>query len=340
MSDLLEMRKVSVTYDTYSGMVQSVRNISFCVKKGETVALVGESGCGKSVTAKSIMGLIKKPGKISKDSEIIFSGTNIQKFSKDQWRKFRGKECSMIFQDALVSLNPTMKIGRQIIENLDNHAKELSKEEKEQKAIEMLTLTGIPDAKQCLMKYPHELSGGMRQRIMIAIALITHPKLLIADEPTTSLDVTIQAQILKQMKSLQKQLNMAILLITHDLGIVADIADKVIVMYAGRIVEEGECREIFYRPAHPYTKALLESAPRLDQNGKQMLRAIEGSIPDMTNPPKGCAFCMRCPYAMEVCAAYIPEEKKISESHRVSCWLMDKRAEREGTNNERSQKNL
>lgn len=333
MNDLLEMRHVSVTYRTYHGLVQSARDVSFSVKRGQTVALVGESGCGKSVTAKSIMGLIKKPGKISEESEIIFDGTDIMKLSSGELRKFRGKECSMIFQDALVSLNPTMKIGKQIIESLDNHMPELSKGEKQQRTIEMLQMTGIADAEQCLGKYPHELSGGMRQRVMIAIALITHPKLLIADEPTTSLDVTIQAQILKQMKKLQEQMGMAILLITHDLGIVADVADKVIVMYAGKIVEEGECREIFYHPRHPYTKALLNSVPKLSAMGKQMLQTIDGSIPDMTNPPKGCAFCERCPYAMKVCAQYCPEETMVSEGHKASCWLLDERAGRRRAGN-------
>lgn len=333
MNDLLKMRHVLVAYHTYNGVVQSVREVSFSIKEGQTVALVGESGCGKSVTAKSIMGLIKKPGQVSKESEIIFAGTDITKLSPAKLRKFRGKECSMIFQDALVSLNPTMKIGKQIIESLDNHMPELSKDVKRKRAIEMLQMTGIADAEQCLGKYPHELSGGMRQRVMIAIALITHPKLLIADEPTTSLDVTIQAQILKQMKILQKQMGMAIFVITHDLGIVADVADKVIVMYAGKIVEEGECREIFYQPIHPYTKALLNSVPKLNVTGKQMLQAIDGSIPDMTNPPKGCAFCDRCPYAMKVCAKYIPEERSASDTHKASCWLMDERAGRRRAEN-------
>ena len=324
------MKHVAVNFAAYGGTVQAVRDISFSIEEGQTVALVGESGCGKSITAKSIMGLVKRPGKIMDGSQIIFEGTDIAKYSPKEWKKFRGKESSMIFQDALVSLNPTMKIGKQIMESLDNHAATISKEEKKKKVIDMLKLTGIADAENCLEKYPHELSGGMRQRIMIAIALISHPKLLIADEPTTSLDVTIQAQILSEMKALQKKLNMAILLITHDLGIVADVADKIVVMYAGKIVEEGTVREIFYNPVHPYTKALLNSVPRLDRDGKQMLRTIEGNIPDMTNPPKGCAFCDRCPYAMNICAQYMPEEKTISSSHRAACWLMDERAGKEG----------
>ena len=333
MNRLLEVRHVAVAYQTYNGTVQSVRDISFAMEKGQTIALVGESGCGKSVTAKSIMGLVKKPGRILEGREILFNGIDVLKFSPEEWKKFRGKECSMIFQDALVSLNPTMKIGKQIIESLDNHMTAETKEDKKKMAVEMLKQTGIPDAENCLKKYPHELSGGMRQRVMIAMALITRPKLLIADEPTTSLDVTIQAQILKQMKELQNQMNMAILLITHDLGIVADVTDKIIVMYAGKIVEEGLCREIFYNPIHPYTKALLESVPRLDREGKQTLRTIEGSIPDMTQPPKGCAFCDRCSYTMKVCAEYMPDEKQVSDSHKASCWLMDERAGRRGKTN-------
>lgn len=337
MNHLLEIKHLTVSYFTLSGEVQAVRDVSFDVRPGQAVALVGESGCGKSVTAKSIMGLIKKPGKIREGSEIIFEGTDIAGFSEKEWNRFRGKQCSMIFQDALVSLNPTMKIGKQIIENLDNHETGLSAGEKRQMAIDVLKMTEIPDAEACLDKYPHELSGGMRQRAMIAMALITNPKLLIADEPTTSLDVTIQNQILRLMKNLQKKLGMAILLITHDLGIVADLADEIVVMYAGKIVEKGACREIFYHPVHPYTQALLSSVPRLDERGKQKLRTIEGNIPDMTNPPDGCAFCDRCPYAMNICAQYMPVMKpaekhenggncKAGEFHEAACWLMDKRA--------------
>ena len=330
MENLIEVKNLAVSYFTYAGEVHSVRGVTFDIKSGKTTAIVGESGCGKTVTAKSLMGLIHKPGRILEGSQILFDGKDITNLPRKEWNAFRGKECSMIFQDALVSLNPTMKIGKQIMESLDNHAVTTSKEEKKKKVIDMLKLTGIADAEKCLEKYPHELSGGMRQRIMIAIALISHPKLLIADEPTTSLDVTIQAQILAEMKALQKKLNMAILLITHDLGIVADVADKIVVMYAGKIVEEGTVREIFYHPVHPYTKALLNSVPRLDRDGKEMLCTIEGNIPDMTNPPKGCAFCERCPHAMNICAQYMPEEKTVSSSHRASCWMMDERAAKGG----------
>lgn len=330
MNSLLEIKDLSVSYFTYAGEVQSVRRISFRVEEGRTVALVGESGCGKSVTAKAIMGLIEKPGRINENSQSLYKGKDILSYSEKEWNSFRGKECAMIFQDALVSLNPTVNIGRQIIENLKNHNPEMKKEKMYQKAQEMLYMAGIPDARLCLRKYPHELSGGMRQRVMIATAMITHPNLLIADEPTTALDVTIQAQIIELMRSLQKKLNMAIIMITHDLGIVADMADDIIVMYAGKIVEKGACEDIFYHPAHPYTWALLNSVPRVDVEGKEPLITIEGSIPDMTQPPEGCAFCERCPYAMHICEEHAPVVTKLQNGHEVSCWLMDERADTTG----------
>ena len=325
---LVDIKNLSVSYFTYAGEVQSVRDISFSIEKGKTTALVGESGCGKSVTSKSLMGLIEKPGKIKEGSQIIYNGKNILEFTEKEWQNFRGKECSIIFQDALVSLNPTMKIGRQIMENLENHNSDnLPKGELKKKAIEMLKMVGIPDAEICLEKYPHELSGGMRQRVMIATAMITHPNLLIADEPTTALDVTIQAQILELMKDLQKKMNMAIIMITHDLGVVADICDNIVVMYAGKIVEKGSNEQIFYSPRHPYTWALMNSVPRLDLDNKEELVTIEGTIPDMIHPPKGCAFCSRCPYAMNVCAEYIPPVTQLEDGHEVSCWLTDPRAD-------------
>ena len=327
MEEIVKVEDLAVSFFTYAGEVQAVRGISFDVKKGKTTALVGESGCGKSVTSKSLLGLIEKPG-VVKDGKILFNGENILEFSPKQWNAFRGKECSMIFQDALVSLNPTMKVGKQIIENLANHnTNKLSKAEMKVKAIEMLELVGIPDAVQCLEKYPHELSGGMRQRVMIATAMITRPALLIADEPTTALDVTIQTQILELMKDLQKKLGMAIIMITHDLGVVADMCDEIVVMYAGKIVEQGTAEEIFYNPRHPYTWALMNAVPRLDLDKKETLVTIEGTIPDMIHPPKGCAFCSRCPYAMNVCAEYVPEKTVLTETHCVSCWLTDSRAD-------------
>lgn len=331
MNTLVEIKNLSVSYFTYAGEVQSVRDISFSIEKGKTTALVGESGCGKSVTSKSLMGLIEKPGMIKEGSQIIYNGKNILDFNPKEWNAFRGKECSMIFQDALVSLNPTMMVGKQIMENLENHNEEgLSKGELRKKAKEMLDMVGIPDAESCLNKYPHELSGGMRQRVMIATALITHPTLLIADEPTTALDVTIQAQILELMKNLQKKLGMAIIMITHDLGVVADICDDIVVMYAGKIVEKGSNEDIFYHPRHPYTWALMNSVPRLDLDSKEELVTIEGTIPDMIHPPKGCAFCSRCPYAMNICAEQTPEVLDLGNGHEVSCWLTDPRADVSG----------
>ncbi len=328
---LVDVKNLSVSYFTYAGEVQSVRDISFSVEKGKTTALVGESGCGKSVTSKSLMGLIERPGKIKEGSQILYNGKDILGFTEKEWQAFRGQECSMIFQDALVSLNPTMKIGKQIIENLDNHNSEnLTMGQMRQKAIEMLDLVGIPDSEACLEKYPHELSGGMRQRVMIATAMITNPSLLIADEPTTALDVTIQAQILELMKELQKKLGMAIIMITHDLGVVADMTDEIIVMYAGKIVETGKNEDIFYDPRHPYTWALMNSVPRLDLDNKEELVTIEGTIPDMIHPPKGCAFCSRCPYAMNVCAEYAPEVTDLGNGHQVACWLNDPRADVSG----------
>ena len=327
MEEIVKVEDLAVSFFTYAGEVQSVRGVSFSVKKGKTTALVGESGCGKSVTSKSLLGLIEKPG-VVKGGKILFNGENVLEFTPKQWNDFRGKECSMIFQDALVSLNPTMKVGKQIIENLANHNTEkLSKAEMKQKAIEMLELVGIPDAKQALEKYPHELSGGMRQRVMIATAMITRPALLIADEPTTALDVTIQAQILELMKELQQKLGMAIIMITHDLGVVADMCDEIVVMYAGKIVEQGTADEIFYNPRHPYTWALMNAVPRLDLDNKEELVTIEGTIPDMIHPPVGCAFCSRCPYAMNVCAEHLPEMQNLSDTHCVSCWLTDPRAD-------------
>ena len=331
MKTLVNVKDLSVSYFSYAGEVQAVRGGSFDIESGKTTALVGESGCGKSVTSKALMGLIERPGVVKGDSQIFYEGKNILDFKEKEWLDFRGKECSMIFQDALVSLNPTMMIGKQIMENLENHNHEkLSKTEIRKRAQQMLELVGIPDAPACLDKYPHELSGGMRQRVMIATALITNPKLLIADEPTTALDVTIQAQILELMKQLQKKLGMAIIMITHDLGVVADMADEIIVMYAGKIVEKGSNEEIFYNPRHPYTWALMNSVPRLDLDNKEQLVTIEGTIPDMIHPPKGCAFCSRCPYAMNICAEYSPETIELKGGHQVACWLTDPRADVSG----------
>lgn len=321
MGIILDVRNLRVSYHTYAGEVQSVRDISFQVNEGETVAIVGESGCGKSVTAKTIMGLVAEPpGEIKSESQVLYLGENILEQSEKEWEKYRGAKCSMIFQDALTSLNPTMNIGRQIEENITNHYK-VTKKEARAKAVEMLELVKIPDPAMCLKKYPHELSGGMRQRIMIAIALSGNPKILIADEPTTALDVTIQAQIIGLLKDIQAKLGTTIILITHDLGVVASIADKIIVMYSGKIVEKGECSEIFSSHRHPYTWALLNAAPSLEIKNNRKLISIEGTPPDLINPPKGCPFASRCKYCMNICAEAVPPEYDYGTGHKVSCWL-------------------
>ena len=282
-------------------------------------AIVGESGCGKSVTSKSIMGLIKKPGYVSKDSQIIFQGENIQEYNRKQWEAYRGPKCSICFQDALTALNPTMTVGKQIMEKIRVH-KKVSKQEAWAEAVQMLERVGIPNPELRMKQYPHEFSGGMRQRVMIAIAMTLNPDLLIADEPTTALDVTVQADILDMMKEIQKEHPMSIILITHDLGIVANFATDIIVMYAGKIVERGTAEDIFYHPTHPYTKALLRAVPRLDMEGEK-LETIEGAPPNMINPPKGCPFAQRCKERMDICETAFPEESKLRECHEVCCWL-------------------
>lgn len=322
---ILEIKNLRVSYDTYAGEVQSVRGISFNVKKGETVAIVGESGCGKSVTAKSIMQLIAKPGRIKEGSSIVFDGRNVLKMNKKELRAYRGSDCAMIFQDALTSLDPTMRVGKQIAEVLVIHGK-CSKREATQKAVDLLRRVGIPNAELRAMEYPHQFSGGMRQRAMIAAALAGDPKLLIADEPTTALDVTIQAQIIDLMKELREKTGAAIVLITHDLGVVADIADRICVMYSGKIVERGTSEDIFYRPKHPYTVSLLKAVPRLDLVKKQTLATIEGTPPDLLSPPVGCPFCTRCIYCMPVCKEEMPVSTEFSNDHEASCWLHDPRA--------------
>lgn len=330
MKTLLEVKNLQISFRTDYGKLQAVRDIDFEVQEGKTTAIVGESGCGKSVTAKAIMGLVERPGVVEAGSEMLYQGTDLAKNGEREWNAFRGKECSMIFQDALTALNPTMTIEKQVVENLENHVKGLSWEEKKKRVEEILALTGIPDAEYCMKKYPHELSGGMRQRVMIAMALITHPRLLIADEPTTALDVTIQAQILELIEELQEQMNMSVILITHDLGIVADIADEVLVMYAGRIVERGITEDIFYHFRHPYTWLLLNSVPKLEQDRQKDLLTIEGGLPDMIQFHEGCAFYNRCPFAMNVCRKYQPGISQVSETHKVECWLMDEQADVSG----------
>ena len=319
MENVLEVRNLSVTFHAITGEVQAVRDISFDLHKGSVTAIVGESGCGKSVTSKSIMGLIKKPGEISPESKIIFQGENIQEYTKKQWEEYRGQKCSICFQDALTALNPTMTIGKQIMEKIRVH-KKVTKKAAWNEAVHMLELVGIPNPEYRMRQYPHEFSGGMRQRVMIAIAMTLNPALLIADEPTTALDVTVQADILDMMKEIQKQHGMSVLLITHDLGIVANFATEIIVMYAGKVVEQGSAEDIFYRPRHPYTKALLRAVPRLDMEEEQ-LETIEGAPPNMAHPPKGCPFEARCKYHQEICGEAFPDKTTVSEGHDVCCWL-------------------
>jgi dipeptide transport system ATP-binding protein len=321
---VLTVEDLHVSFTTFGGEVQALRGVTFDLYKGETLAIVGESGCGKSVTANTIMGLIPQPpGKI-KDGKVLFKNQNLVKMSKSRLRKVQGVDISMIFQDPMTALNPTLQVGEQLTEGLRTHQK-VSKAAAYTKAIEMLNLVGIPNPKERMKQYPHQFSGGMRQRIVIAIALICEPELLIADEPTTALDVTIQAQILELFEEIQKKMGVSIILITHDLGVVAKIADRIAVMYAGKIIETGDKREIFYTPQHPYTKGLLNSVPRLDL-AEEELQPIEGTPPDLFSPPKGCPFTARCAFAMEVCGEVYPVSTAISDTHVVDCWLQDERS--------------
>ncbi|OEG00088.1 peptide ABC transporter ATP-binding protein [Vulcanibacillus modesticaldus] len=316
---ILEVKDLEVSFLTYAGEVKAIRGVTFDVKKGEAVAIVGESGSGKSVTSQSIMQLIPSPPGVYKNGEIIFDGQDLLNLNNSEMEKVRGSSIGMIFQDPMTSLNPTMTVGKQIAEGLIKH-QGLNKSEAMERAVEMLRLVGIPNPEARVKQYPHEFSGGMRQRAMIAIALSCNPKLLIADEPTTALDVTIQAQIIDLMKDLQNKFGTSIIIITHDLGVVADLAQRVVVMYAGKIIEQGSLDDIFYNPQHPYTWGLLRSVPRLDSKG-QRLESIEGTPPDLLDPPKGCPFYPRCDYAMEVCVNHFPEETKITDDHKVHCWL-------------------
>ncbi len=317
---LLEVKNLKTSFFTHVGEVKAIGGVSFDLNKGEAIGIVGESGSGKSVTSLSIMRLLQFPGKIV-DGEVYFKGQDLAKKSDKEMQTIRGNEIAMIFQDPMTSLNPVYTIGDQIMEAIRRH-QGLNKAEAKKKAIEMLRLVGIPSPEKRVDNYPHEFSGGMRQRAMIAIALSCEPSLLIADEPTTALDVTIQAQILELMKDLKEKINTSIVLITHDLGVVADVCSRIIVMYGGLIMEEGKTEDIFYNPKHPYTMGLLKSIPRLDLGGKKRLVPIEGSPPDLLKPPKGCPFAARCEYAMKVCIEQRPEYTFVDETHRAACWLL------------------
>lgn len=324
---LLTIDNLRVNFKTYGGEVQAVRGVSFYVDKGETVAIVGESGCGKSVTAQAIMGLIPNPpGKIV-GGEVVFEGAKISHLPKKELLGIRGTQIGMVFQDPMTALNPTMKVGTQIVEGFVR-SHQVSKEEARKRAIEMLSLVGIPDPEKRIDQYPHQFSGGMRQRVVIAIALACQPKLVIADEPTTALDVTIQAQILDLLKRLQEEQELSVVIITHDLGVVAEIAHRMVVMYAGMVVETGTVEDVFANPRHPYTWGLMRSLPRLDEGEKQRLIPIEGSPPDLFHPPVGCPFAARCDFTMEICEQQMPVTGEFGRGHQAACWLHDPRAPR------------
>lgn len=319
---ILSIENLRIHFETFAGEVQAIRGVNLKLEKGETLALVGESGSGKSVTAKSVMKLLSNNA-VVKEGTIIFKGENILEKSERDMQSIRGKKIAMVFQDPMTSLDPTMKIGKQITEVIIKHEK-ASKEEANKRAEELLELVGIPNAKERMKQYPHQFSGGQRQRIVIAIALACNPDVLIADEPTTALDVTIQAQILELLKELQQQFQMAIIFITHDLGVVANVADRVAVMYAGKVVEVGTVDEVFYNPQHPYTWGLLRSMPTLHTG--DTLYAIPGSPPDLLDPPVGDAFALRSDVALEIDRVKEPPMFEVSPTHFAATWLLDPRA--------------
>ena len=318
--NILELKNVVYSFHTYGGEVKAVRDVSFEVKRGEILGIVGESGCGKSVTAQCIMRLNPEPPGFFEGGEILFNGKDVLKMDKKELRKLRGEDIGFVFQDPMTSLNPTMRVGAQI-EEVFLGRKDMSKEEKKKRALEIMKLVGISDVEKRYKQYPHELSGGMKQRIMIAICLVSRPSLVICDESTTSLDVTIEAQILDLLLELRDKLGISIIMITHDLGVIARMCDRVIVMYGGKVVEKGTAQEIFYDTAHPYTKGLMGSIAKLDTAKGQKLTPIEGTPPDLFFPPKGCPFAARCEYAMDVCKDNPPCAYKITDEHTTNCWL-------------------
>ncbi|MFL0250447.1 ABC transporter ATP-binding protein [Clostridium neuense] len=318
---LLEVKDLKTSFYDKGEKIEAVRGISFKIDDGEILGIVGESGSGKSVAMKSILGIVPKNAKIE-NGEIFFEGKDILKLSGKEKQKIKGNDMSMIFQDPMTALNPLITIGKHLEEVILRYNK-ITKEEARKKAVDILNLVGIPMAEKRLNQYPHEFSGGMRQRVLIAMALSSEPKLLIADEPTTALDVTIQSQILNLLKELKEKKNMSIVLITHDLGVVASLCSRIIVMYAGMVMEEGLAEDIFYKPAHPYTKALLNSIPKVDEDEKKRLEPIKGTAPSLLNPPKGCPFAERCSFATDKCFREIPEYKSISKTQKARCFLVE-----------------
>jgi len=322
---LLEVKNLATYFYTMEGVVKAVDGVSYDLEKGETLGLVGESGCGKSVSALSVMGLIPwPPGKVV-EGEIVFQGEDLRKYDSDGMRHIRGKEIAMVFQEPMTSLNPVLTVERQLTETMELHLG-MDRKAAQKRALELLQMVGIPDAERRIKQYPHQFSGGMRQRVMIAIALSCNPKLIIADEPTTALDVTIQAQILELMKNLCSQFGTSLIVITHNLGVVARYADRVNVMYAGRIIERGSAKDIYGRPKHPYTLGLLHSVPRLDEPRRVKLDPIEGQPPDLVRLPPGCSFRDRCKFAVERCASEYPPLVEAESAHMVACWEWEKAA--------------
>jgi oligopeptide/dipeptide ABC transporter ATP-binding protein len=319
VATLLEVSELRTTFRTAAGLVRAVDGVSWDIQEGETVALVGESGCGKSVSALSVMRLIAPPTGRIESGRILFQGRDLLAITEQEMEHVRGREIGMVFQEPMTSLNPVLTIGRQLTEGLEIHLK-MSPQAARARAIELLGLVGIPDGERRLSQYPHQFSGGMRQRMMIAMAIACEPKLILADEPTTALDVTIQAQILELMQSLSKRLGLAMLIITHNLGVVARYADRVNVMYAGKIIERASAAEVYAHPRHPYTLGLLRSVPRLDEPTRERLVPIEGQPPDLTRLPKGCSFTPRCAFKVARCEAESPPLEPVGTAHVAACW--------------------
>lgn len=325
MKNLLRITNLETSFLTHAGEVRAVRGVSLDVDEGEAIGIVGESGCGKSVTMLSILKLLGDTGKI-KNGSAVFNGEDLLNMREDELLTIRGNEISMVFQDPMTALNPAYTIGNQLAEPLLRHT-EMSKTQAYKKAAEYMKMVGIPEAEKRLKQYPHEFSGGMRQRVMIAMAIICRPRLIIADEPTTALDVTIQAQILDLFKDIKEKLNTSIILITHDLGVVAEFCSRINVMYGGAIVESGSKYDIFYKPSHPYTLGLLASVPNPKTLNKERLKPIAGQPPDLIKPPAGCPFMPRCKYALNICKSKMPPYFKIDENHTVRCWLHHENAQ-------------